>query len=659
QSTTTFNSLIAGTEYKFYTRVKESDKHLAGTESAATTIKTDKSVYAGTQATAPNATNSTKTDTTVTLDVQTIAGEALEYGYSTTVDGTITWQDSNVFTKLAANTDYYFFARVKETNTHAAGTTITGTQIKTDKVDYTGIETTAPEKAPASKTKTSITLKTVTLPTGEPVEYGIYKNGKIEWQLTPTFDGLTVGTEYKFYTRVKESDTHKAGATSAATTITTQKANATVGGKVTLSGGTALDGATVTLTPSDPLLTTTTNSSGVYTFTDVPEGVYSLVITKGTGTNEITITDTVIVAGTTIGNKDITFPDASKNTVVVSSDPKAPVAVSGMNDLLNTTNIGHTLTPSEKDAVDKGGSVDLTFTATSDAANDKEKLEALAATKGQTIDMLLDLSVKKIVKNLNDEVIADEPIHSLATIIEVNIPIKPELQGKADLTLYRVHGPVAEPLPKDEINKNSDGEYYTIDPSKTFMTAYVKNFSSYGIGFTAYEVTITDGGTGASGSGKYSDGAIVTINAGSKSGYTFDSWTVTAGGVTLVNANSATTSFNMPATAVTVKANWTYTGGGTGGNPSPEVYYYINATTSKGGSINTPERVKVIAGGYAGFVITPDKGYQLVDVLINGKSIGAEHYYAFTNVNSDQTIHATFKKAGHRNPQTGVDANVD
>lgn len=82
--------------------------------------------------------------------------------------------------------------------------------------------------------------------------------------------------------------------------------------------------------------------------------------------------------------------------------------------------------------------------------------------------------------------------------------------------------------------------------------------------------------------------------------------------------------------------------------------YYIKATAGVGGSINTPERVKVLPGESAGFTIIPNKGYQIADVIINGKSIGAKNYYAFTNVLSDQTIHAIFKKAGHLNPQTDM-----
>ncbi|MEG1049285.1 MAG: hypothetical protein RSE24_01950 [Oscillospiraceae bacterium] len=100
-------------------------------------------------------------------------------------------------------------------------------------------------------------------------------------------------------------------------------------------------------------------------------------------------------------------------------------------------------------------------------------------------------------------------------------------------------------------------------------------------------------------------------------------------------------------------------GGSTGGSgdSSTDTYYYITATAGVGGSISTPERVKVRAGESAGFTITPNKGYQIADVKVNGKSIGAKKNYVFTNIQSDQTIQATFKIGGHGNPLTGVDAD--
>jgi uncharacterized repeat protein (TIGR02543 family) len=60
-----------------------------------------------------------------------------------------------------------------------------------------------------------------------------------------------------------------------------------------------------------------------------------------------------------------------------------------------------------------------------------------------------------------------------------------------------------------------------------------------------------------SGAGFYATGSSVTIRAGSINGFTFTGWTVNAGGVTLTSVTSATTTFTMPANAVTVTANWT------------------------------------------------------------------------------------------------------
>ena len=53
------------------------------------------------------------------------------------------------------------------------------------------------------------------------------------------------------------------------------------------------------------------------------------------------------------------------------------------------------------------------------------------------------------------------------------------------------------------------------------------------------------------------------------------------------------------------------------------------------------------------FTITPNKGYAISNVRIDGKSIGAVKSYTFENVSRDHTILAIFMKA-NGNPQTGV-----
>ncbi|MCL2642477.1 MAG: InlB B-repeat-containing protein, partial [Candidatus Bathyarchaeota archaeon] len=64
------------------------------------------------------------------------------------------------------------------------------------------------------------------------------------------------------------------------------------------------------------------------------------------------------------------------------------------------------------------------------------------------------------------------------------------------------------------------------------------------------------GASGVEGTGKHVYGKTVTINAGSRTGYVFAGWTVNTGNVSLVNRDSASTSFVMPAGTVEVTANW-------------------------------------------------------------------------------------------------------
>ena len=91
-----------------------------------------------------------------------------------------------------------------------------------------------------------------------------------------------------------------------------------------------------------------------------------------------------------------------------------------------------------------------------------------------------------------------------------------------------------------------------IDAAKTFTAEYEQN---------KYSVIINGGGTDASGAGdNYVKGATVTINAGTKDGFTFNGWTVEPSDVKLEDASSAETSFTMPAKNVTVTANWTENG---------------------------------------------------------------------------------------------------
>ncbi|MBQ7870691.1 MAG: S8 family serine peptidase, partial [Oscillospiraceae bacterium] len=69
-------------------------------------------------------------------------------------------------------------------------------------------------------------------------------------------------------------------------------------------------------------------------------------------------------------------------------------------------------------------------------------------------------------------------------------------------------------------------------------------------------------------------------------------------------------------------------------------YYSIVVIRSEGGTVEGPEQV--LAGENATFTITPDEGYLLVDVLVDGESVGAVTSYTFENVQKGHYIMAEF-----------------
>ncbi|MFQ8799897.1 MAG: S-layer homology domain-containing protein [Dysosmobacter sp.] len=99
------------------------------------------------------------------------------------------------------------------------------------------------------------------------------------------------------------------------------------------------------------------------------------------------------------------------------------------------------------------------------------------------------------------------------------------------------------------------------------------------------------------------------------------------------------------------------TGGNAGGGGSGYSYYTIKATAGAGGSISPSGNVSVREGRDQTFTITPDKGYAVSNVKIDGKSIGAVKSYTFENVSRTHTIEVIFMKA-NGNPQTGVFVDV-
>lgn len=129
--------------------------------------------------------------------------------------------------------------------------------------------------------------------------------------------------------------------------------------------------------------------------------------------------------------------------------------------------------------------------------------------------------------------------------------------------------------------------------------------------------------------------------------YSFDGWYTAASGGTKI-----TTAYVFSADT-TAYAHWTYTGG----YYTYYTYYTIKATAGTNGSISPSGWTSVRHGWDQTFTITPDKGYAVAKVLVDGKSVGSVKSYTFKNVTKDHTIEVVFVK-GTASPSTGDSSNL-
>ena len=78
----------------------------------------------------------------------------------------------------------------------------------------------------------------------------------------------------------------------------------------------------------------------------------------------------------------------------------------------------------------------------------------------------------------------------------------------------------------------------------------------------------------------------------------------------------------------------------------------ITATAGEHGAITPADEVIVSKGEDHTFTITPDSGYRIKDVLVDGVSVGAVSTYTFEDVVENHTIHATFARKHTPTPST-------
>ena len=83
-----------------------------------------------------------------------------------------------------------------------------------------------------------------------------------------------------------------------------------------------------------------------------------------------------------------------------------------------------------------------------------------------------------------------------------------------------------------------------------------------------------------------------------------------------------------------------------GGATPPPGTYTITATAGANGAISPAGAVGINSGASQTFIITPNSGYQVSSVLVDGVSQGAITSYTFTNIIANHTFSASFVSSG-------------
>ena len=161
-----------------------------------------------------------------------------------------------------------------------------------------------------------------------------------------------------------------------------------------------------------------------------------------------------------------------------------------------------------------------------------------------------------------------------------------------------------------------------------------------------YQVTFALGTGGASmnptGTQSYAAGSTVPISATAASGYRFSSWT-SSGTISFDVATSASTNAHIGSDG-TVTATFVSN------------QHTITVVQGANGVI-APGTIAVNEGASQTFSITPNSGYHVQNVVVDGSSKGAVTSWTFNNVQVDHTITASFASGAYHTITASAGAN--
>jgi hypothetical protein len=399
-----------------------------------------------------------------------------------------------------------------------------------------------------------------------------------------------------------------------------------ISGTVT-AGGSALSGVTMTLS-GGASATTTTDTSGNYTFAGLVNGSYTVTPSKTgytftpasksvtissanvTGQNFATtavysISGTVTSGGSALSRVTMTLSGTASATT--TTDTSGNYSFTGLVNgsyTVTPSKTGYTFTPTSKSVTISSANVaGENFTATAVYSISGTVTAGGSALSGVTMTLSGTASATTTTDASGN--------YSFTGLVNGSYTVTPSKTG------------------------------YTFTPTSKSVTISSANVTAQNFAATAvYSIsgTVTSGGSALSGVTMALSGAATATSTTDGSGnYTF---TGLASGSYTVTPSKAGYTFTPTNSAVTISsANITgknFTGA--------LITFTITPSASGGGSISPSTPQTVNYNGTVSFTVTANAGYHIAGVSVDGVSQGPISSYTFTNVVANHTISASFTR---------------
>ena len=197
----------------------------------------------------------------------------------------------------------------------------------------------------------------------------------------------------------------------------------------------------------------------------------------------------------------------------------------------------------------------------------------------------------------------------------------------------------------------SEGILYTCQRADCGETRFVRSSAA-----TEFTVTVIKGtasvAAGTLITDKIAQNTVVTVTADApEAGKVFDKWVVKSGGVTLADAASAVTTFTMPANDVALAASY---------KDAPVATYSLTTQVNGGHGTISASKTGLAAGSTETIIFTPDAGYEIDTVTVNGAATPVLANVLDVTMDADKTVIVTYKATGSTHTHSyGTDWKYD